>query len=199
MRFIVNGVRRIYEGFFDLREVDIQFEKFDGTLSDEVKRLILYKNEAAAALLFLVDTQELVLVRQFRTATTEIHGGWIDECIAGGIEHGEDPKSAIIREINEEAGYDVRHIDKIASFYVSPGITNEFLHLFMAYANRTQLLTSPVTGDPEEDIQLVFIHIDSLDDLIESGSIIDAKTIIAIHHVLRMKAAETLPKQLPDQ
>lgn len=51
---------------------------------------------------------------------------------AGLIEPDEDPKITALRELEEETGYSANHIESLGSFYLSPGYSNEVIHLYFA-------------------------------------------------------------------
>ena len=58
----------VFDDFFKVLESRLQFEKFDGQMSEPVRRLTLERGDAAAALLWQRDKQRLLLVEQFRHA-----------------------------------------------------------------------------------------------------------------------------------
>ena len=71
---------------------------------------------------------DIVLVREARFAV----GSWQDELPAGGIDDGEEPQTAAVRELREETGRDALAIESLGTFYPSFGSTNEEIHLFVA-------------------------------------------------------------------
>lgn len=83
-----------------------------------------------AAVVFAVDEQERVLVMtQYRHAV----GLRIVQLPAGLIDaDGENALEVAQRELREEAQYAAAQWQPLASYLVSPGITNERYHLFLA-------------------------------------------------------------------
>ncbi len=114
----------------------------------------------------------ILLVKQYRKAID----GDLLEIPAGGIDAGETPEEATIREMREETGYLPRRIERLCGFYSSPGYSNEFLHLFLV----NDLVPSPLTADDSEGIKLVRVAPAEISGLLRSGRILDGKSIAAL-------------------
>jgi len=54
------------------------------------------------------------------------------EIPAGKLDPGEKPEDCAIRELEEETSFIAGRIEKVASFYTSPGFSGEMMHLFIA-------------------------------------------------------------------
>ena len=111
-------------------------------------------------------------VKQYRHATGEI----LLELPAGTLEEGESPESCLLREIREEIGMATSKIRKIGEFFIAPGYSTEYLHIFLA----ENLTSSPLQGDLDEMITIEKIPIPSAYLLAENGQIRDAKTLAAL-------------------
>ena len=48
----------------------------------------------------------------------------------GGVDKGEPPEAAALRELAEETGYLAETAEPLGSMYVSPGATTEVCHMF---------------------------------------------------------------------
>ncbi len=118
---------------------------------------------------------KIVLVKQYRKAVEES----IYELPAGKLESAESPKECAEREFTEETGYESENMKSLFSFYSSPGFSNERIHLFIAEN------ISFVGANPDEDeyIETVEIPFDDALRMIETGEIIDAKTIVGLLYV----------------
>ena len=98
------------------------------------------------------------------------------EIPAGIMEKGETPEETAKRELREEIGYDARRLEHVASFYSSPGFSDEIIHLFYA----TELFLSRLDSDEDEIIEGVTLTPDECKRLIEEKEIADAKTLVAL-------------------
>jgi ADP-ribose pyrophosphatase len=96
-------------------------------------------------------------------------------------EHGEPAEEALRREIVEELGYEVSHVEHIATFYVSPGGSSERIVLFYAEVTAAGKI-GPGGGliEENEDIVTVSYSPAELAELVAKGQIQDAKTLIGV-------------------
>ena len=116
-----------------------------------------------------VDEQGMVwLVRQYRHPV----GGMFLELPAGTIEKGEVPELCAAREIQEEIGMAARHLEKIGKIYLTPGYSDEVMHVFLA----TGLFESKLDQDDGEFIELEKYTLAELYDQLDQGLIHDGKT-----------------------
>jgi ADP-ribose pyrophosphatase len=118
------------------------------------------------------DNGQILLVRQFRKAIDKD----LLEIPAGGIEAGEDPETAVRRELQEEIGFLPGRLKKLAGVYTTPGFCNEYLYLYLA----TELKTSRLVAEDTAAIEVVRIQPSQIMGIIESGQIEDSKTIAAL-------------------
>ena len=103
------------------------------------------------------------------------------EIVAGGIEAGEDPKEATIRELREEIGYTAGKLEFLSSFWLAPGWCTEFMYAYLA----TDLSPSKLSGDDDEHISVVTVPLNTVPSLIYSGEIQDVKSIAALLLAMR--------------
>ncbi len=89
---------------------------------------VKFPNSVAVLPLFSDGT--VVLLKQYRPAVED----WVLEAPAGVVEPGEDPRSAAVRELEEEAGLkaDPNRLILVGEGYVSPGYSTEVMSLFIA-------------------------------------------------------------------
>jgi nudix-type nucleoside diphosphatase (YffH/AdpP family) len=173
--------RLVFDDFFKIEEIHLRFRRFDGQMSDPVRRLIFERGDAVAALIVNLDTQKVLMTRQFRYPTLEKGPGWLHEVVAGMIDAHEQPEVAIKREIHEEIGYQVNELTPIANFYVSPGGSSERIYLYYAEVrNADRISAGGGLASEHEDIELVEVSFDQLWESLERGEIRDAKTLIAV-------------------
>jgi len=183
MKVLIKKTKRILDTFFKVDHSILQFEKFDGTLSEEVVRLNLERGDSVAALLVNREKRKIILIKQFRfpVYTKEKENSWTWEIVAGMVDAGHSPKESIIREIAEETGYHVSKVDHLFYFYPTPGGSNEKVHLYYAEVDEKDKKFSGggVTSEGEDILAKEFSYTDAF-EMMDSGEIIDAKTIIAL-------------------
>ena len=173
--------KRLFDDFFKIDEVLLSHERFDGQMSPFMRRLSFERGDSVAALLWNKESQKLILTHQFRYPTVEKGPGWITEIVAGVLGKDEEPEDAIRREILEETGYDAKVIDYISTFYVSPGGSSERIILYSAeVTNKDKISKGGGVVSEHEDIQVKELSWTDTQQMLETGKIIDAKTIIAL-------------------
>ncbi len=183
MKVFVKKSQRILDCFFKVDRAVIQHEKFDGEISKEIVRLNLDRGDSVAALLINRVKQKLILIKQFRypVYTKEQNSAWVLEIVAGMVEQGKSPEETIIREIAEETGYQVSKVNQLFYFYPTPGGSNEKVYLFYAEIDqKDQKLSGGGVISEGEDILVQEVSFDEAFKMLDSGEIIDAKTIIAL-------------------
>jgi ADP-ribose pyrophosphatase len=123
----------------------------------------------------LFDNGDVMLVRQFRHPIRSS----VYELPAGKLNPGEDPETCAARELEEETGYVAGSMRKLSAIYSTPGFCNEVLHIYLATG-----LTKSVHGQRlEEGEQSLTVEVFSLSraiEMIESGAIVDGKTICGL-------------------
>ena len=95
------------------------------------------------------------------------------ELPAGKIEKNEDPKDAIIRELEEEIGFIPKTIEFIDYMYPSVGYTNEIIYLYF----------SPINDETESHLEIdEFLSVKPIPikeaySMLDKNEIHDAKTV----------------------
>ena len=104
------------------------------------------------------------------------------EIPAGKLEPGEDPKTAAVRELEEECGLVAGEITDLGCIYPSVGYDDEVIYLFLA----RELSTTVARPDDGEFVTLEQYPLEELTGMAERGEIRDAKTVTAILKTSRM-------------
>jgi len=115
---------------------------------------------------------EVILVRQYRHATGED----LLEIPAGKLLPGEDPLHCARRELEEETGRRAERWHRLASFYTSPGFSDEILHLFLA----TELREGVFQPDEGEFLEIVTMPLEVALSLVAGGEVKDSKTVAGL-------------------
>jgi ADP-ribose pyrophosphatase len=156
--------------------VVFRFTTKDVWIGSRVRQFKMVDHPGAAATLVVKDGQVL-LVEQYRPAA----GRKMLEIPAGTIDRSEPPLECARRELQEETGYSAEDWESLGHIYPTPGYTNEVLHLFYA----SGLTKGEQHLDPGEDINVRWIPLEKVEEMIDQGEINDAKTIIAVFKYLR--------------
>lgn len=156
---------------FDVRQDRIQAP--DG----EEHQIDLIQHHPAVTILPIDEEQKIWFVRQYRHPA----GVYLLELPAGVMDEGELPQVSALRELREEIGMAANKLERIAGFYLAPGYSTEYMHVFLA----RQLYPSPLPGDPDEKIEIEKIPINQVYKFIENGEIQDAKSLSALFLVQR--------------
>jgi ADP-ribose pyrophosphatase len=118
------------------------------------------------------DDGTVVLVRQYRHPTVR----YLLEVPAGTLSDGERPDAGAARELEEELGLVAERLDKLAECFVSPGFLEEKMWIYLA----TGLSEGKAQPDEDEFLEIVRLPIGDALEMITSGEIQDAKTIIGL-------------------
>lgn len=114
----------------------------------------------------------IVLVRQYRHPS----GAYLWELPAGKIDPGETPLQAFRRELVEECGLGCTRVEEACSFYTSPGILTERMHLFIA----EECYEGAGEVNPGEIATWKIVTFDEAFAMVARAEIIDAKSIVGI-------------------
>ena len=142
-----------------------------GRSGKQLERHVILHPGAVTVLPILSDGR-IVLIKQYRIAVEK----YLIELPAGTLEPGEEPIITAKRELIEETGYNAGKIVPLFTFYSSPGILHEQMHLFLA----TELSPGDTSLEDGEDIELLLLDEIEVKKLIEAGEIQDSKTLIAL-------------------
>jgi len=173
--------------YFKVEELIEQHQYFDGSMSDPYCWQISRRKPFVTVLIYIVPTDEIVLVEQFRPATMKFEdlaknvpykqSGRTLELVAGGI--GNDtPEQCARREALEEAGYKLDQIFKMPGAFLSPGGTDEYGFLFFAPVMQRDPESGQGGGlrEENEDIRVHLIKFRDALAMVMSGEIVDLKT-----------------------
>ncbi len=114
----------------------------------------------------------LLLIRQFRPAAR----GPVLEIPAGRLEVGEDAKECIVRELQEEVGCKPGRLELLSKVYSAIGFCREIIHIYLA----SELTVTSTAHEDHEFIDPVRLTPEEAFALVDTGEVIDAKTLIAL-------------------
>lgn len=166
---VVDSTTRCSSGILELVELGVEAPN-----GERYVRSVVHHPGAVVAVPVVDD--DVILVRQFRAAA----GRALLEVPAGKRDvAGEAPEATAARELEEEIGQSPGRLAKLAEFYNSPGFCDEYTYLFCA----TELSALPqrhgVTAE-EQTMSIERVPLAATMELIASGELIDAKSIVGL-------------------
>ena len=182
----------LYQGHLTLLKYQLKYRLFAGGWSEVVVREIFQAHGAVGVLLFDPDRDEIVLIEEFRLGALESTGSpWLLELVAGIIEHGESVQEVARRESQEEAGCDVIDLIPMCEYWTSPGISTGRFTLFCGRIDASNAGGIFGLSHEHEDIRAHVFPKQVVYDMLKTGEIKNASTIIAIQwlqlHELEVK------------
>ena len=128
----IDSMDRPWSGRFAVDLIRFRHRRFDGTMS-ELRTWELWRRGRAVGLLpYDPISDQVVLIEQFRLPA---FAAGIDpvmtEVPAGLLEDGEDPEQAMHREMAEEMRLTATNLEKIGSYILTAGGSDEMLDLFI--------------------------------------------------------------------
>lgn len=167
-----------------LKEITYDYQRSDGTWETQ-KREVYDRGNGAAILLYNKEQKTVILTRQFRLPSL-INGndsGLLIEACAGMLDN-ENPEEGIKREVLEETGYKITAVQKIFEAYMSPGAVTEILHYFIGeYGESMKAGEGGGKEKEQENIEVLEFQIQQAMEMIETGEIKDAKTILLLQYI----------------
>ena len=121
----------------------------------------------------------VLMVRQFRKPA----GAELLEVPAGGVEPGEEPQAAALRELQEEIRFTAGTLRLLAEFWVTPGWSTEYMYVYLA----TGLQPASLSPDYDENISVERVPLAQVQEMIHEGQIKDGKSIAALLLALNLK------------
>ena len=178
------GEEILSNNWYTLRKISYEFKKADGTV--EVQSREAYdRGNGAVIMLYNPVRKTVVLTRQFRMPTF-INGntdGMLIEACAGLLDK-DNPEECIRRETEEETGYKIKEAKKVFEAYMSPGSVTEILYFFIAeYDQSMKVGDGGGIAHEQENIEVLEIPFTQALEMIESGEIKDAKTIMLLQYL----------------
>jgi nudix-type nucleoside diphosphatase (YffH/AdpP family) len=188
-RVRIVGEKILCDDYYPLKKVSYEQLRGDGSWQAQ-EREVYDAASGAAVLLYNRERRTVVLTRQFRLGarlSDPVGGsdGFLLEA-AAGVLGGAQPEERVRLEAREETGYEIAHLEPVMQLFVSPGSLTERIHLFAAEYDPAKRC-GPGGGKPEEgeDIEVVELAFDDALAMVETGDIVDAKTVLLLLHLER--------------
>lgn len=130
------------------------------------------RHPGSAVIVPLFEDQTIGVIKQFRHVVNE----YIYEIPAGTMDIGESPAQCARRELEEETGYVALQFIALGKTYLLPAYSDEISHIYLA-----KNMTKTVQNLDEDEIIVVHrFNIEDILEMINTGIIVDALSILAI-------------------
>jgi len=169
---LISSIKKYKNDLFSVSEEDVVDPS-----GFEIRRAIVHHN-GSAVMMAVDDRKRILLVRQYRLPARD----YLWELPAGRLDKGETPLQAAKRELVEETGYRAKHWKRLVTFYPSPGYVAEKMTIFLA----TGLTEGQAQPMEDERIETRWFTAKEIEQGIESGKIVDGKTMIGYYRWKRL-------------
>lgn len=173
--------KSMYKGFFELEELSVRHRLFGGGWSDTFSRELFKRGHAVVVIPYDPRRDQVVLIEQFRVgALADGRSPWLLELVAGIVEEGESDEDVAHREAQEEAGCEIKALEPVCEYWVSPGGTNETIAIYCGWVDTEGV--GGIHGLPHEneDIRVEVVSSEVAFAALEDGTINNAASIIAL-------------------
>lgn len=168
---VVSETTRADAGFLRLAEVEVV-----GPREERFTRAVVRHPGAVMVVPVDADRKHVFMLRQYRAAADrellEVPAGKRDV-------HGEAPEHTARRELAEEIGRDAGQLVKLCECFMSPGFTDEYAHIFCGL-DLTEATTRHAASHEEADMKIGRVALADVDELIATGELLDAKSIVGL-------------------
>lgn len=132
----------------------------------------IVRHPGAVVVLPLLEDGRVCLIRNYRISVNQT----LIELPAGTLEPGEEPIQNAERELIEETGFRAAKLEPLHAFFLSPGILDERMHLFLA----TGLTAGETAREEGEEIDNLVVPWNEAVQMAVDGQIQDAKSIVGL-------------------
>jgi nudix-type nucleoside diphosphatase (YffH/AdpP family) len=179
----INSVENLSSNWYKLDKVNFQYQTKDGKWQNQ-SRESYDRGDGAAILLYNPTKKTVILTKQFRMPSylNENEDGMMIEVCAGLLD-ADDALTCIKKEAEEETGYKINNPKKIFEIYSTPGAVTEKIHYFIAeYNNEMKMNEGGGLEEETEEIEVMELLFSKALEMISTGEICDAKTIILLQY-----------------
>ncbi len=182
-KITIQKTELLSDNWYLLNKVTFDYKMGDQDSETQVRE-VYDRGNGAVILLYNSTNKTVVLTRQFRLPTYlngNTSGMVIEAC--AGLLNTENPEECIIRETEEETGYRLSSVKKVFQSYMSPGSVTEILHFFIGeYQPNMKVSDGGGLAEEHENIEVLEYPFQEAYQMIASGEIIDAKTIMLLQY-----------------
>ncbi len=179
----INSVKNLANEHYKLDSVNFDFKTKDGNWQNQ-SRECYDRGDGACILLYNSLKKTVILTKQFRMPSYlngNADGMMLEVC--AGLLDKDDPLTCIKKEAEEETGYKINNPTKVFEIYSTPGAVTEKIHYFIAEYNSDMKISEGGGLEAEtEEIEVLEFNFEESLNLIKTGEICDAKTVILLQY-----------------
>jgi ADP-ribose pyrophosphatase len=188
--------RTVYKAFTQVDVLRLQHRLFAGGTSPIIQRELVIKPQAIGVLIYDPIVDAVLLIEQFRVGALPESNPWQLEIVAGLVDGEDESLEAVaLREVQEEAGLTLTRLERVMTFLLSPGGSNERFTLFVGQADLSVVQTGRLHGLPEEgeDIRITVTPTLRALNVLNENILFNAPLLIALqwlglnHQTLRSR------------
>ena len=169
--------------YYTLNKLTFDYQLRNGNWVRQVRECY-GRGDGAGILLYNKAKETIILTKQFRMPTflNANENGLLVEICAGMLDK-DNPEACIIRETEEEVGYRLKKVVKVLEAYSSPGVMTEKMHYFIGeYSDDMKISNGGGLESEHEDIEVLEMPFKAAINMLNSGEIQDARTIILLQY-----------------
>ncbi len=179
----IKNIEVLSNNWYTLRKITFDYQKKDNTWETQIREAY-DRGNGATILLYNKINKNVILTRQFRMPTF-LNGnetGMMIEACAGLLDK-DNAEDCIRKETEEETGYSVKDVKRIFEVYMSPGSVTEIVYFFVGeYSQEMKMNDGGGVAEEQENIEVLELPFEKAYEMIASGEIKDAKTIMLLQY-----------------
>jgi nudix-type nucleoside diphosphatase (YffH/AdpP family) len=176
--------------FGRLERIKLRRRRFDST-EQELDREIYDVGNSASIFLYDPQRARVLLIRQFRLPAFLATGRDLLIEVCAGKLQGLDAALRIVEEVKEETGLAIGAPRFLFDAFMSPGSYCERMSFFAApYSEKDRISAGGGLAHEGEDIEVFETSLDEALAMIDSGGIVDVKTILLLNYAKRTGLTE---------
>lgn len=179
----IKSIVNLSNNHYTLDKINFDYQTKNGEWQNQ-NRESYNRGDGAAILLYNSTKKTVILTKQFRMPSYlngNTNGMMIEVC--AGLLDADDPLTCIKKEAEEETGYKINKPVKLFQIYSTPGAVTEKIHYFIAEVDHNMKVSDGGgLEDETEEIEILEIPFEKTFEMISTGEICDAKTIILLQY-----------------
>lgn len=194
-RVRIQQVEVLSDNWYILKKTTFAYQRNNGEWQIQTRETY-DRGNGATILLYHIGQRTVILTRQFRfPAFVNGHHGLLIETPAGLLDQS-SPEERIKAETAEETGYVIHQVRKVFEAYMSPGSVTEKLYFFVAeYDPTSRHSQGGGIHEEGEDIEVLELPFERALAMIETGDIVDGKTIMLLQYAKLALFAPAMAKE----